>query len=232
VRILVVEDDQRLADLLRRGLSEIGHVVDVEPDGVRGETLAKEGMYDAVILDVMLPSKDGFAVTRALRDADVRTPILILTARDTTDDIVVGLDAGADDYLRKPFVFQELEARLRSVARREPAAMRTELRCDDLTMDLATRRVSRGGRDIVLTARELAFLEFLMRNERLLITREMLEDALWERRRDTASNVIEVYIRRLRAKLGGDGERPLIHTVRGAGYRFGADDASSAATSP
>jgi two-component system copper resistance phosphate regulon response regulator CusR len=221
VRILVVEDDRRLGDLLLRGLSEIGHVVDVESDGVRGETLAKHGTYDAVILDVMLPSKNGFAVTRALRDADVRTPILILTARDTTGDIVGGLDAGADDYLRKPFVFQELEARLRSIARREPAAVRTELRCDDLTMDLGTRRVSRGGREIVLTARELAFLEFFMRNERLLITREMLEDALWERGRDTASNVIEVYIRRLRAKLGGEGERALIHTVRGSGYRFG-----------
>lgn len=222
MKILVVEDDAALADVLRRGLAESGHVVDVEADGVAGERAAREGSYDAVLLDVMLPGKDGFAVARSLRDADVHTPILMLTARDTVEDTVAGLDAGADDYLRKPFVFGELEARLRSITRRDPAPVREELRVDDLVMDLRTRVVTRGGRRIALSARETAFVEYLMRNEGLLVTRPMLEDALWERDRDTESNVIEVYVRRLRVKLSANGEPPLIHTVRGAGYRFGA----------
>ena len=194
MRILVVEDDRRLADVLRRGLAEGGHVVDVEHDGTEGARVAASGGYDAIVLDVMLPGKDGIEVTRALRARGDRTPILMLTARDTVEDTIGGLDAGADDYLRKPFVFSELQARLRSIARREPAAPRRELHCGDVVMDLATRRVRRGDREILLTARETAFLEFFLRNAGLLITREMLETALWERDRDTASNVIEVYV--------------------------------------
>ena len=223
MRILVVEDDRGLADVLRRGLLEGGHVVDVEHDGLEGERVAAAGNYDAIVLDVMLPGKDGFAVTRALRGAAVRTPILMLTARDTLEDTIGGLDAGADDYLRKPFAFSELQARLRSIARREPAPMHSELRCGDVVMDLATRRVRRGDREVLLTARETAFLEFFLRNCGLLITREMLEGALWERDRDTGSNVIEVYVRRLRTKLGGGDA--MIQTVRGAGYRFTAEPA-------
>lgn len=221
MKILVVEDDAHLADVVRRGLAESGHVVDTESDGEAGEMAARGGTYDAIILDVMLPFKDGFAVARSLRDAGVHTPILMLTARDTSDDAVSGLDSGADDYLRKPFVFRELEARLRSLTRREPIATRNQLSVEDLTMDLASRRVRRGGRDVPLTARETAFLEYLMRNAGLLVTRPMLENALWERDRETTSNLIEVYMRRLRAKLGAAGEPSLIHTVRGAGYRFG-----------
>jgi two-component system, OmpR family, response regulator len=221
MKILVVEDDSSLGDVLRRGLAESGHVVDLEHDGEAGERAARERAYDALVLDVTLPRKNGFAVARALRDAGVRTPILMLTARDTVADTVAGLDAGADDYLRKPFVFDELEARLRSITRRDPPAVREELRVDDLVMDLRTRTVKRADRTIALSAREMAFLEYLMRNEGLLVTRPMLEDALWERDRDTESNVIEVYVRRLRMKLCAEGETPLIHTVRGAGYRFG-----------
>jgi DNA-binding response OmpR family regulator len=221
VKILVVEDDIHLADVVRRGLAESGHVVDIESDGEAGELAARGGAYDAIVLDVMLPFKDGFAVARSLRTADIHTPILMLTARDTVDDAVSGLDCGADDYLRKPFVFRELEARLRSITRREPIASNNELRIDDLTMDLGSRRVKRGDRDVPLTARETAFLEYLMRNAGLLVTRPMLENALWERDRETTSNLIEVYMRRLRAKLGAAGEPSLIHTVRGAGYRFG-----------
>ncbi|MGD1068411.1 MAG: response regulator transcription factor, partial [Vulcanimicrobiaceae bacterium] len=141
------------------------------------------------------------------------------TARDTTLDIVDGLDAGADDYLRKPFVFDELDARLRAITRRDRGAVRAELRVGDVALDLRTRLVSRGERTIPLSARETAFLEYFLRNAGLLVTRRMLEDALWERERDTASNIIEVYIRRLRLKLG---DPALLHTVRGAGYRFGA----------
>jgi DNA-binding response OmpR family regulator len=219
MRILVVEDDAALADVLRRGLSESGHIVDVEADGESGERVGRSSTYDAIVLDVMLPGKDGFSVARGLRDRGVRTPILMLTARDTTLDIVDGLDAGADDYLRKPFVFDELDARLRAITRRDRGAVRAELRVGDVAMDLRTRLVSRGERPIPLSARETAFLEYFLRNAGLLVTRRMLEDALWERERDTASNIIEVYIRRLRLKLG---DPALLHTVRGAGYRFGA----------
>jgi DNA-binding response OmpR family regulator len=223
MKVLIVEDDARLAELVRRGLVEGGHVVDIETDGEAGRSVAQAGDYDAIVLDVMLPAKDGLSVARELRGDGVRTPILMLTAKDAIDDRVTGLDAGADDYLCKPFVFRELEARLRSITRREPNPQRQVLSVGDLVMDLATRRVRRGSRDIPLTARETAFLEYLMRNEGLLVTRTMLENALWERDRTTASNLIEVYIRRLRAKLSGvQGESPLIQTVRGAGYRFGA----------
>ncbi|HTD38126.1 MAG TPA: response regulator transcription factor [Candidatus Limnocylindrales bacterium] len=221
MRILVVEDDGSLADVLRRGLNESGHVVDVERDGAAARRAAAGGGYDAVVLDVMLPGMNGFAVARALREAGDRTPILMLTALDTVEDTVAGLNAGADDYLRKPFVFEELEARLRSITRRDPPRPRDELCVGDLVMDLATRTVTRAGRPIALSARETAFLEYFMRNAGLLVTRDMLEDALWERDRDTESNVIAVYVRRLRLKLSPAGEPPLLHTVRGAGYRFG-----------
>jgi DNA-binding response OmpR family regulator len=225
MKILVVEDDPALADVVRRGLAESGHVVDVEPDGKDAERTARSGFYDAIVLDLTLPGKDGLAVARDLRDAGLRIPILMLTARDTVEDTVAGLNAGADDYLRKPFVFDELEARLRTIVRRADAApAREDLRVGDLVMDLATRRVRRGEREIALSARETAFLEYFMRNAGLLLTRPMLEDALWERNRETSSNVIEVYIRRLRLKLSEGGEPSLIETVRGAGYRFGPVD--------
>jgi DNA-binding response OmpR family regulator len=223
VRILVVEDDERLAEVLRRGLGEAGHVVDVEHDGVAGEAAAASFGYDAVILDVMLPGRNGFEVARELRRREIAVPILMLTSRDTTDDTIGGLDAGADDYLRKPFVFGELEARLRSITRRTAAPAQPELRVGDLMMNVGTRRVMRGEREIALTARETAFLEYLMRNPGVLLTRRMLEDALWERDRDTESNLIEVYIRRLRVKLSPNGEPDVIQTVRGAGYRLVAE---------
>ncbi|MDB5028986.1 MAG: two component transcriptional regulator, winged helix family [Candidatus Eremiobacteraeota bacterium] len=226
MKILVVEDDSSLADVLRRGLAEAGHVVDVEADGPDAEHAAAGGGYDAIVLDVNLPRKSGLDVARALRAAGDRTPILMLTARDTVEDTVTGLNAGADDYLRKPFVFDELEARLRSITRREPARVRDELRVDDLVMDLATRTVTRSGRVLALSARETAFLEYFMRNAGLMVTREMLEDALWERERETESNVIAVYVRRLRVKLSPCGEPQLLHTVRGAGYRFGVSPGS------
>jgi two-component system, OmpR family, response regulator len=222
MKILVVEDDPALADVVRRGLAESGHVVDVEPDGSAAGRTAGSGLYDAIVLDLTLPGKDGLALARDLREGGVQTPILMMTARDTVEDTVAGLDAGADDYLRKPFVFDELEARLRTIVRRTQAAPREELRVADLVMDLATRRVRRGTRALTLSARETAFLEYFMRNAGLLMTRPMLEDALWERDRETSSNIIEVYVRRLRLKLTEGGEPPLIETVRGAGYRFGA----------
>lgn len=221
MKLLIVEDNAALAEGVRRGLAENGHVVDVEGNGARGEDMAKSGTYDAVILDVMLPGKDGIAIAGDLRAAGIRTPLLMLTARDTVDDIISGLDAGADDYLCKPFSLNELEARLRSIVRRDPPAARKEITVADVTMDLAARIVKRGPSTIRLSARETAFLEYLMRNAGILVTRTMLEDALWENTRETASNLIEVYVRRLRSKLSPNGEPSLITTVRGAGYRFG-----------
>ena len=222
MRILIIEDNEALASVVRRGLLESGHVVDVEYDGLAGAATAQSGSYDAIILDVMLPGMDGLSVAASLRSAGMKTPILMLTARDTADDAITGLRAGADDYVRKPFAFGELEARLHSITRREGApAAREMLRTGDVVMDLASRTVSRAGTPIALSARETAFLEYFMRNEGMLLTRAMLENALWEADRDTVSNIIEVYVRRLRAKLSPNGEPSLIHTVRGAGYRFG-----------
>lgn len=222
MRLLVVEDDVRLCDVLRRGLSEQGHVVDVAHDGEEGETWAQGASYDAVILDVNLPKRDGLSVVRSLRQRRVRTPVLMLTSRDTPQDVIAGLDAGADDYLRKPFVFGELEARLRTIVRRGSVeSLDAELRVADLAFDLRSRRVRRGDREIDLTAREAAFLEYFMRNAGRLISRSMIEDALFERESETMSNVVEVYVSRLRAKLAAGHEPQLLHTVRGAGYRFG-----------
>lgn len=222
MRLLVVEDDVRLCDVLRRGLSEQGHVVDVAHDGEEGETWAQGAPYDAVILDVNLPKRDGLSVVRSLRKQRIRTPVLMLTSRDTTADVIAGLDAGADDYLRKPFVFGELEARLRTIVRRrEPNALDAQLRVSDLVFELHSRRVRRANREIDLTARESAFLEYFMRNAGRLLTRSMIEDALFERESETTSNVVEVYVSRLRSKLTAAREPQLLHTVRGAGYRFG-----------
>ena len=160
MRLLVVEDDVRLCDVLQRGLSEQGHVVDVAHDGEAGETWASAGAYDAVVLDVNLPKRDGLSVVRSLRAKRVRTPVLILTSRDTPEDAIEGLDAGADDYLRKPFVFGELDARLRTIVRRVAAeSLTSQLQSGDLIFDLSSRRARRGSRDLELTARELAFLE-------------------------------------------------------------------------
>jgi DNA-binding response OmpR family regulator len=222
MRLLVVEDDPRLSDVLRRGLTEQGHVVDVAGDGEEGQQWATGGSYDAIVLDVNLPKRDGISVVRGLRASGVRTPVLILTSRDTTDDAIEGLDAGADDYLRKPFVFGELEARLRSIVRRaSPQTLNARLDVGDVSFDLGSRLVRRAGRTIDLTARETAFLEYFMRNAGRLVTRRMIEDALFERESDTTSNVVDVYVSRLRAKLTGRGEPQILHTVRGAGYRFG-----------
>ncbi|MDQ2909289.1 MAG: response regulator transcription factor [Candidatus Eremiobacteraeota bacterium] len=223
MRILIVEDDPRLADVVRRGLEESGHVVDVERDGEAGAASAEHGAYDAIVLDVMLPRRDGYDVARRARAAGVATPILMLTARDATEDVVAGIAAGADDYLRKPFAFAEFEARLHAITRRKAEPLVDELRVGELVMDLRARSVRRGARTVELTARETAFLEYFMRNTGRLLTRAMLEDALWERDRDTMSNVVDVYVRRLRAKLSAAGEAPLIETVRGMGYRLRTD---------
>lgn len=224
MRILIVEDDADLAAVVRRGLEESGHVVDVESDGVTGESTAASGTYDALLLDVALPKRDGLAVARGLRAASVTTPILMLTARDSVEDVVAGIAAGADDYLRKPFAFAELEARLHAIARRSVSEPQLDvLRNGALALDLGARVARFANEPIAFTARELAFLEVFMRNPGRTLTRPVLEDALWDRDRDTTSNLVDVYVGRLRAKLARAGERSMLETVRGIGYRLRAD---------
>ncbi len=224
MRILLIEDDTRLSAVVRQSLMDRGHVVDVEANGRGGLDAASSNSYDVIVLDVMLPGLDGFSVLRSLRQQAIATPVVMLTARDASRDVVAGLDAGADDYVRKPFVLAELEARLRAITRRDltdAPAPAQELVVTDLVMDLASRRVRRAQRPIPLSPRETAFLEYFMRHPNVLIRRTALEEALWESDRDTISNLIEVYVSRLRRKLSAGGEPNLIETVRGIGYRFG-----------
>ncbi|MBV9232707.1 MAG: response regulator transcription factor [Candidatus Eremiobacteraeota bacterium] len=222
MRVLLVEDDEPLQNLLRRGLSEDGYIVDALPDGHDCDEYLAGTPYDALVLDLNLPGENGLTVLRRLRARGRQIPVLILTARDGAADVVEGLDAGADDYLRKPFSFDELEARLRSLSRRPPARLDTVLRLGDLTFDTATRQAHRNGRDLQLTAKEALFLEILMRNAGRTVTRRTLEDRLWDRESDRGSNVLDVYARRLRNKLANDGDPQLLHTLRGIGYRLGA----------
>lgn len=220
MRILVVEDDHEVASFIARGLTEAGHAVDVTDDGddALGLTLVVD--FDTIVLDVMLPGRDGFDVTRALRSRGSRTPILLLTARDALDDRVTGLDSGADDYLVKPFMFAELLARLRALERRQPELRNTVLRVGELELDTTTRNVRRDGAAIMLTNREYALLEYLMKNPDRVLTREMIANRLWNYEFDNFSNVIDVYIRYLRRKIDEPFGTRLIQTVRGAGYRI------------
>jgi DNA-binding response OmpR family regulator len=220
MRILLVEDNHRLSDTLRLSLTEDGYAVDVAFDGQEGEELAEMTPYDVIILDVMLPRRDGIEVCRSLRNQRMRTPILMLTARDALEDRVLGLDSGADDYLVKPFELNELRARLRSLLRRESEDKSGLLTVADLVLDPATHFVKRGEHPIELTAREYALLEYLMRNPNRLITRQMAENHLWSYDATVTSNVVDVYIRRLRRKLDDPFEMKLIETMRGSGYRL------------
>ena len=223
MRILLVDDDARLAAVIRQSLIDRGHVVDAEADGRNGLDAARSDGYDAIVLDVMLPGVDGVSILRTLRREGTKTPVLIVTARDATDDVIAGLDAGADDYVRKPFALGELEARLRAITRRDVTELPAQqVVVADVVMDLASRRVRRRERAIALSPRETAFLEYFMRRPHTLIRRTALEEALWESDRDTISNLIEVYVSRLRRKLCAAGEPNLIETVRGVGYRFGS----------
>lgn len=220
MRILIVEDDEPLRALLQRGLTEDGHVVDALPDGTHADSYAQATPYDALILDLNLPGEDGLSMLRRMRKLGITLPTLVLTARDTVDDAIAGLDAGADDYLRKPFAFGELEARLRSLARRPPSYGESLLRVGDLEFDPSSRSATRGGRALALTSKESAFLEILMRNAGHIVTRRALEDRLWDRESDRLSNVLDVYARRVRIKLCENGEPAIMETVRGIGYRL------------
>jgi two-component system, OmpR family, copper resistance phosphate regulon response regulator CusR len=220
MRILIVEDNRRLNSSLKLSLIEDGYAVDSAFDGEEGEALAEMTPYDAIILDLMLPKKDGVAVCRDLRKQRVSTPILMLTARDTVEDRVIGLDSGADDYVVKPFALSELRARLRALLRRESADKSGVLSIADLILDPASHQVHRAGRAIDLTAKEFALLEYFMRNPGRLITREMAEDHIWNYDFEGTSNVVDVYVRRLRRKIDDPSTLKLFETVRGAGYRL------------
>ena len=218
MRILVVEDERKVASFIRQGLEEEGHAVEVARDGAEAVDLLSGPPYDLIVLDVMLPRRDGFAVLRELRGRGVATPVLMLTARDAVADKVTGLDLGADDYLTKPFAFAEFLARVRALLRRGSDQRPPVLRIADLTLDPATRYVTRGTRRVGLTTREYALLEYFMRRTGRVLTRPMIAEHVWGIDFDHESNVIDVYVGYLRKKVDQDGETRLLHTVRGAGY--------------
>ncbi len=223
MRILVVEDDRKVAGFIRKGLREEGYAVDVASDGETGLAMGLDRLHDVIVLDVMLPGMPGFQVVRELRQAKVTTPVLLLTARDAVEDKVQGLDAGADDYLTKPFAFAELLARIRALLRRGTAARAPLLQVADLTLDPATRTVTRGREAISLTNREFALLEYLMRSAGRVLTRTMIAEHVWDYSFDSGTNVIDVYVNYLRKKIDAGRERKLIHTIRGVGYVLKAD---------
>jgi two-component system, OmpR family, copper resistance phosphate regulon response regulator CusR len=225
MRILIAEDDRKVASFIRQGLEEDGHAVEVAADGDTALALASDTPhFDLVILDVMLPKRDGFSVLRALRAAGVATPVLMLTARDSVTDKVTGLNAGADDYLAKPFAFEELLARVRALLRRGTEQRAAVLRVADLTLDPLRREARRGVRRLALTTREYALLEYFMRNAGRVLTRPMLAEHVWGLDFDSESNIVDVYVGYLRRKVDAPGEPRLLRTVRGAGYALGADD--------
>jgi DNA-binding response OmpR family regulator len=218
MKILIVEDEKKVASFIKRGLEDENYDVTLSYDGADGLKKASTGDFDLVILDCMLPKKDGLAVLKELRDSSVLTPVLMLTAKTETDDIVAGLDAGADDYLPKPFAFAELQARVRALLRRSGQDRGAEIRFADMRLDPVNHKVWRGKIEIVLTAKEYSLLSFLVRNAGTVLSRANIADNCWEYPFETFTNIIDVYINYLRKKVDGKFPTKLIHTVRGQGY--------------
>jgi heavy metal response regulator len=223
VRILVVEDEKKVASFIRKGLEEEGYAVDVAADGEEGLALGLTRVHDLIILDIRLPKMDGLRVLQALRHDRVTAPVLLLTVRATIEDKVLGLDAGADDYLTKPFAFQELVARVRALLRRRTEGEPTVLRLGDLMLDPARRTVMRGDEKIDLTPREFALLDYFMRNPGRVLTRTMIAEHVWDYSFDTSTNVIDVYVNYLRKKIDAGRDPKLLHTIRGVGYVLKAE---------
>lgn len=223
MRILVVEDERRIAAFIERGLQEEHYAVDVAYDGEEALDWAAVVEYDLILLDILLPKRDGIQVCRELRDQGSKVPILMLTARDAVEDRVRGLDSGADDYLVKPFAFQELLARIRALLRRQSEVKTTQIQVGDLVLDTVTLRATRAGQVIELTAREYALLEFLMRHPRQVLSRTQIAEHVWDYDFFSTSNVVDVYIGYLRRKIDKDFDQKLIQTVRGAGYKIEAE---------
>jgi len=223
MRLLVVEDEKKVASFIKKGLEEEGYVVDLAADGESGLRMALDQVHDLIVLDLHLPKKNGLRVLQELRAEKVNTPVLLLTVRAAIEDKVLGLDAGADDYLTKPFAFQELQARVRALLRRRAEAEATVLRVGDLTLDPARRLVFRGEEKIDLTLKEFTLLEYFMRNSGRVLTRTMIAERVWGYDFDPMTNVIDVYVNYLRKKIDAAQERKLIHTVRGVGYVLKAE---------
>ncbi len=223
MNLLIVEDEKRMVELLRKGLEEEGHTVVCAADGVEGLDMSRSYDFDMIILDVMMPRLDGYELAKRLRADKVPTPILMLTAKDSVQDIVRGLDLGVDDYLTKPFSFDELLARLRAVKRRAPVPQSTIFKVDDLSLDPATREVTRGGVRLSLTRTEYSLLERLMGRAGKVVPRRLLIESVWGFEREIEENTLDVFVRLLRSKVDGNGQPKLIHTVRGVGYIIRAE---------
>ena len=221
MRILVVEDESKINRSVCQALREEAYAVDSAADGEQGEELALINEYDLIILDLMLPKRNGLVLCRGLRERGITTPILMLTAKDTVEDRVIGLDSGADDYLIKPFYMGELLARARALLRRETGVKSTTLQVSDLTMDTSSHRVTRAGGAVELTSKEYAMLEYFMRNPDQVLTRTIISEHVWDEAFDSLSNIIDVYIRRLRRKVDEGYQPRLLHTIRGSGYLLG-----------
>lgn len=218
MRILVVEDEKKIASFIERGLKEQHYAVDLASDGVSGSELADVNEYDLIILDVMLPGKDGFSLCREIRSRKPEALILMVTAKDSVKDKVRGLEGGADDYLTKPFAFEELLARVNSLLRRKSTAKSNVISVGDLELDRLKHSVKRAGKEIVLTSKEYSLLEYLMLNTGNVVTRTMITEHVWNEDFDSFSNVIDVYINHLRNKVDKEFKKPLIHSIRGTGY--------------
>lgn len=218
MKILVVEDEKKVASFIKRGLEEEGYSVDVAYDGEEGLKMGADETYELILMDLMLPHKDGLEVIQDLRKQDIRTPVLCLTAKDKVDDIVSGLDSGSDDYLTKPFAFAELLARVRALIRRGTTERGAEITFADLRLDPVAHKVWRADREIDLTTKEYALLEYMMRNPNQTLTRSMIAEQVWDYTFDSFTNIIDVYVNYLRKKVDRDFEKKLIHTVRGVGY--------------
>lgn len=223
MRILVVEDEKKVASFIQRGLEGEGFKVDIAGDGEEGVSMAKGNPYDLILMDVMLPKMDGLAAIRELRSANVNTPVLCLTAKDTVEDIVAGLDSGSDDYLTKPFAFAELLARVRALVRRGSQERGAEITYADLRLDPVAHKVWRAGKEIELTAKEYALLEYFIRNPEKTLTRNMIAEHVWDYTFDSFTNIIDVYVNYLRKKIDRDFATKLVHTVRGVGYMLKAE---------
>ena len=224
MHILVVEDEKKVASFIKRGLEEEKYTVDLAADGEEGLYMAETNPYDLILMDLMLPKMDGLTVIRELRKKGIETAVLCLTAKDTVDDIVSGLDSGSDDYLTKPFAFAELLARVRALVRRGAKDRGAEIRFADLRLDPVAHKVWRGSKEIELTAKEYALLEYLMRNPNQILTRTMIAEHVWDYTFDSFTNIIDVYVNYLRKKIDKDFDKRLIHTVRGVGYVLKEDE--------
>jgi len=223
MRLLLIEDEKKVANFIKKGLEEEHYAVDTAYDGEEGLYLTEVNEYDLVVLDLMIPKIDGLEVLRRIRRNKNNVPVLVLTAKNTVEDIVKGLDAGCDDYLTKPFAFIELLARIRALLRREKSEKEPTLKMADLTLSLVTHKVMRGGKEIELTSKEYALLEYFMRNPEKVLTRTMISEHVWDIHFDSMTNVVDVYVNYLRKKVDKDFELKLIHTIRGIGYTMKAD---------